>query len=191
MRPVTLQTPRLVLDLPVPADAERVARYCQDPIFEQFLTTPWPYTESHARGFLDEYVPEAWQAGTELTWAIRTESGGPLMGVIGLRTKAREIGFWLGADHRGSAYMTEALIAVCDWAFVGLAGTDPVTWRANRGNVASAMVARAAGFRNTTTGSTTVPGRDGVDLPGWSGERGPTPEADAPSSWAPLLGDGA
>jgi len=189
MRPVTLQTSRLVLDLPVSGDAERVARYCQDPLFERFLTTPWPYTDAHARGFLDEYVPSAWQSGAELTWALRAAPGGAFMGVISLRAKGREVGYWLGAEHRGSAYMAEALAAVCTWAFDGFPGTETITWRANAGNTASAVVARASGFRNTTTAETTVPGRDGADLPGWSGERGRLPVADARASWRPLLGE--
>ncbi|MFE6963870.1 GNAT family N-acetyltransferase [Agromyces sp. NPDC057679] len=191
MQPVALRTARLVLDLPVEGDVARVAEYCTDPLFEQFLTTPWPYTEAHARGFLTEHVPSAWSSGEELTWAVRTETGGPLLGVISLRTDACEVGYWLGAEHRGSAYMTEALLAVCEWAFVELPGTETVTWRANAGNVASAMVARAAGFLNTTTATTTVPGRDGTDLEGWSAERGRTPAADAVASWAPLLGGAA
>ncbi|GAA1777524.1 GNAT family N-acetyltransferase [Agromyces lapidis] len=188
MLPVELRTARLVLDLPVEDDVERVARYCQDPLFEQFLTTPWPYTEAHARGFLTEHVPSAWQSGSELTWAIRTESGGRLIGVISLRAAGREVGYWLGDEHRGSAYTTEALGAVCAWAVEHWPGTETVTWRANAGNVASAMVARAAGFRNTTTATTTVPGRDGAELEGWSGERGRIPAADAVESWVPLLG---
>ncbi|MFF2493140.1 GNAT family N-acetyltransferase [Agromyces sp. NPDC058064] len=188
MQPVALRTARLLLDLPVEGDVARVAEYCTDPLFEEYLTTPWPYTEAHARGFLTEYVPSAWSSGRELTWALRTEQGGPLLGVISLCTDAREVGYWLGAEHRGSAYMTEALLAVCEWAFAGLPGTETVTWRANAGNVGSAMVARATGFRSTTTPETTVPGRDGADLVGWSGERGATPDADAYESWAPLLG---
>ncbi|MFF2274844.1 GNAT family N-acetyltransferase [Agromyces sp. NPDC058126] len=188
---MVLRTARLVLDLPVEGDVVRVAEYCTDPLFEQFLTTPWPYTETHARGFLTEHVPSAWQTGSELTWAIRTESGGPLLGVISLRADGREVGFWLGAEHRGSAYTAEALAAVCEWAFAELPRTETVTWRANAGNVASAMVARAGGFRNTTTAATTVPGRDGTDLEGWSAERGRIPAANALESWAPLLGGAA
>lgn len=188
MQPVALRTARLVLDLPVEGDVARVAEYCTDPLFEEYLTTPWPYTEQHAREFLTEYVPGSWRSATELTWAIRSGPGEPLMGVIGLRLPTREIGFWLGAEHRGSAYTAEALLAVSDWAFAGLPDVHILVWRANTGNTASAMVARAAGFRNTTTARTTVPGRDGADLPGWSGERGRTPDAGAYESWVPLLG---
>jgi len=189
VQPVTLRSERLILDLPVASDAEHVARYCQDPLFERFLTTPWPYTDAHAHGFLDEYVPGAWESGSELTWALRTAPGGRLMGVISLRAKGREVGYWLGSDHRGSAYMTEALDAVCAWAFDGFPGTEVITWRANAGNVASAMVARASGFRNTTTATTTVPGRDGEELVGWSAERRRESEVDARESWQPLLGE--
>ncbi|GAA1819427.1 GNAT family N-acetyltransferase [Agromyces neolithicus] len=191
MQPVTLRTPRLVLDLPAERDIELVTHYCQDPLFERFLTTPWPYTDAHARGFLTEYVPEAWVAGSELTWAIRPEVGSPLMGVISLRTGPREIGFWLGAEHRGSGVMAEATTALCDWAFAGgVPGIDTISWRANAGNVASASVARASGFINTTTDAGTVPGRDGVDLPAWSGERGAVIDARAHDSWQSILGGG-
>lgn len=189
MQPVTLRTERLVLDLPVERDIELVTHYCQDPLFERFLTTPWPYTEAHARGFLTEYVPEAWLAGTELTWAIRTEVDGPLMGVISLRMGSGEIGFWLGAEHRGTGVMAEATTALCDWVFAGGApGIETIVWRANEGNVASAMVARASGFRNTSTAGDTVPGRDGVDLPSWNGERGAALEAGTHESWESILG---
>ena len=51
MQPVALRTARLVLDRPVLADAELVTRYCQDPIFERYLTTPWPYTPADAESF--------------------------------------------------------------------------------------------------------------------------------------------
>ncbi|MCD2444123.1 GNAT family N-acetyltransferase [Agromyces sp. SYSU K20354] len=189
MMPVTLRTARLVLDLPVERDIELVTHYCQDPLFERFLTTPWPYTEQHARGFLTEYVPAAWESGSELTWALRTAEGGPLIGVISLRSERGELGFWLGAEHRGSAYMAEATNAVCEWALDGgLRGLEVVVWRANEGNLASTMVARAAGFRRTTPVDSTVPGRDGAPLPGWCAERGAVVDADAYASWEPILG---
>ena len=52
MRPVTLRTARLTLDEPRLADAELVTEYCQDPLFERYLTTPWPYTRADADAFL-------------------------------------------------------------------------------------------------------------------------------------------
>ncbi len=84
MRPVALRTARLVLDEPTLADADLVAQYCRDPLFERYLTTPWPYSRADAEAFLGEFVPESWASGTELTWAIRRASGGALLGMIGL-----------------------------------------------------------------------------------------------------------
>jgi RimJ/RimL family protein N-acetyltransferase len=187
MPPVVLRTERLVLDLPVGGDAALVAHYCADPLFLKYLTTPWPYTLEHARAFLTEYVPAAWASGDELTWALRRAEGGPILGVVGLR-RGNEIGFWLGAEHRGEALMSEAVSAVCDWALDGgVAGAESVLWRANEGNLASAHVARAAGFRRTTPRIATVPGRDGRVLAAWHAERRAVVESEAYSSWAPIL----
>ena len=191
MRPVVLRTDRLVLDLPVEADTELVAHYCADPLFLKYLTTPWPYTIEHARAFLTEYVPAAWESGDELTWAVRRSVGAPLLGVIGLR-RDNEIGFWLGAEHRGEALMAEALTVVSEWALgSGVRDADTLLWRANEGNLASAHVARAAGFRRITPRIATVPGRDGRTLPAWHAERRATVEADAFASWEPILGSDA
>lgn len=188
MQPVVLRTERLVLDLPVEADTELVAHYCADPLFLKYLTTPWPYTVDHARAFLTEYVPVAWRSGDELTWAIRRAGGAPLLGVVGLR-RGNEIGFWLGAEHRGEALMAEAVSAVCDWTLGGgIPDAESVLWRANEGNRASAHVARAAGFRRTTPRIATVPGRDGRTLPAWHAERRAEVESTAYASWEPILG---
>ncbi|MGW9629730.1 GNAT family N-acetyltransferase [Agromyces sp. NPDC055520] len=189
MQPVTLSTERLVLDLPVEADTELVAHYCTDPLFLKYLTTPWPYTVEHARAFLVEYVPEAWASEDELTWALRREAGAPLLGVVGLR-RGNEIGYWLGAEHRGEAFMAEAVSAVCEWTLSGgVPDAEFVLWRANEGNVASAKVARAAGFRRIAPRIATVPARDGSPIPAWHAERRAEVEPDAFASWEPLLGN--
>ena len=75
MRPVGIRTARLVLDEPTLADADLVAEYCRDPLFERYLTTPWPYSRADAEAFLGVFVPESWASGTELTWAIRACAG--------------------------------------------------------------------------------------------------------------------
>ena len=131
MRPVALRTRRLVLDQPMPYDAEAVTRHCQDPVFEQYLTTPWPYTRADADAFLGVHVPESWATGAELTWALRLAAGGELLGVISVRSPRHEVGYWIGAAHRGAGYMSEAAIAVVDWALGGgLRGATSLHWRA-------------------------------------------------------------
>ncbi|QTX05336.1 GNAT family N-acetyltransferase [Agromyces archimandritae] len=190
MEPVALHTARLVLDQPGAGDVDTIAGLCQDPAFERFLTIPWPYTRDDAAGFVGEFVPGGWASGREATWAIRDETGGPLLGVIGFRTERNEIGFWLGAAHRGRGIMREAALAVADWAFAGgltgRSGDDvELTWRALRGNLGSAGVARAAGFRRLPDGP--VPLRGGGEEPGWVAVRGRHPHPDARASWAGIL----
>lgn len=182
-----------MLDEPVLADADLVTRYCQDPLFEQYLTTPWPYTRSDAEVFLGMHVPESWASGMELTWAIRTIEGGPLLGVISVRDGEHELGFWMGAEHRGAGYMSEAAIAVVEWVLGGgIRGAHALRWRAVEGNVASARVARAAGFRRVDPVEPTVPARGGAGtLPAWHAVRTSTPDAAALASWTSILGDAA
>ncbi|GAA1840322.1 GNAT family N-acetyltransferase [Agromyces salentinus] len=189
MRPVVLRTPRLRLDLPVPDDAELVTRYCQDPIFERWLTTPWPYTRTDADAFLGTYVPSGWRSESELTWAIRRAEAAPLLGVVSVRETQREIGFWMGSEHRGAGFMSEAVTAVAEWVLGGgIPGSSTVFWRAVEGNVGSAKVARAAGFRRITPENPTVPTRDGeTTLPAWYAVRERVADPRAEASWSDLL----
>lgn len=190
MQPVALRTTRLVLDLPIPADADLVARYCQDPLFERYLTTPWPYSHADAEAFLGTYVPESWASGVELTWALRREAGGPLLGVIGVREAQHELGFWIGAEHRGAGLMSEAATAAAEWVVDGgIRGANTVFWRAVEGNIGSAKVARAAGFRRILPPEATVPTRDGdATLPAWHAVREAVIDPRAHASWDDVLG---
>lgn len=86
--PFGIRTERLVLDQPLPGDVDDIARYCVDPLFEEYLSIPWPYRREHAVGFVAEFVPKGWLRGEEWTWAIRESAGGPLLGVIGCGCRA-------------------------------------------------------------------------------------------------------
>lgn len=189
MIPVGIRTARLVLDLPVPADAELVTQYCQDPLFERYLTTPWPYTRADADDFLGEHVPATWANGSELTWALRRAEGAPLLGVISVRDLQHELGFWIGAEHRGAGLMSEAATAVAEWTLAGgIPRAETVFWRAVEGNVASARVARAAGFRRIQPERATVPTRDGEGtLPAWYAVREASVDPRARASWDSIL----
>jgi RimJ/RimL family protein N-acetyltransferase len=143
VKPVTLRTKRLVLDQPAVADIDLVVEYCRDPLFEKYMLTPWPYERHHAEEFVETRVPEWWAGDEEFTWAIRRD--GEFIGMIGFRSAARDIGFWIGTPHRGNGYMPEAVEAVLDWAFAR--GDGDVTWECVPGNEASAAVARKTGFR--------------------------------------------
>lgn len=163
MKPLTLSTDRLLLDQPTDSDVDLVTEYCQDPLFEKFMLTPWPYQRTDAEAFLGTVIPMRWQDDTEYSWAIRRD--GEFLGLIGYRTRARDLGFWLGSPFRGNGYMPEAVNAVVDWAFEQ--GGRPIFWECVPGNFASASVARSCGFSYLGEGASLYPDRRGADAVAW------------------------
>jgi RimJ/RimL family protein N-acetyltransferase len=165
MKPVTLSSARLVLDQPTLDDVDLIATYCSDPLFEKYMTTPWPYTLADAIGFVERYVVDGWQSGREYTWAIRHD--GEFAGIVGYRTGRGDVGFWVGAPHRGKGYMTEAVSAVADWLFSQ--GTSSIEWFCVAGNQASAAVARKCGFTYTGERPSPYAHRGRGDIAAWFG----------------------
>ena len=197
---IELRTERLVLSVPTARDIPAITTYCQDPLFEHLMTTPWPYTEGDAAYFVQNIVPTVWRSGVEFTWALRLAGPGgpgssardgaadaadlPLIGMIGYRVPTGDLGFWLGADHRGNGYMPEAVAAVAEWVFAR--GAASIGWECVVGNVASAAVARKSGFRFTGTRPSSLEFRDGSHPPAWHGVLG-APALRADLSPAPEL----
>ena len=185
MEPMTLTTRRLVLDQPTLDDVDRVTTYCQDPVFERFMVTPWPYERSDAETFIGSLVPDWWSVESEFTWALRLD--GQLIGVIGYRPSGHDIGFWLGAPHRGNGYMPEAVGTVLDWVFAR--GDDMVLWECIPGNAASAAVARKAGFTFTGEGTSTFTDRDGGHPTVWQARIHATDSREPTEGWPSALSD--
>ncbi|MGO4105149.1 GNAT family N-acetyltransferase [Leifsonia sp. YAF41] len=168
MQPVSLSSPLLVLDQPVLADATLMFEFCQDPVFERFLTVPWPYNASDAETFISRYIPGAWKSDEEYTWALRSPDSPNLMGIICLRVPSGSIGFWLGARHRGNGFIPEAQRLVADWAFAeGI--VNAIHWECLVGNIPSSRVARKAGFTFTGEGPSLAAYRDGSHPMSWQG----------------------
>lgn len=187
MRPFVLSSSGLYLDQPRQADVPAIAEYCRDPVFEHFMTLPWPYTRGDAEYFVEEYVPRGWATGSELTWAIRLRPAEPLLGAIGLRLVNADLGFWLGAPHRGKGYMPEAVHLVTEWVFTsGFAGLSAVNWECVIGNTASLSVARKSGFTFTGGAPCLVTARDGSHPDAWHGVLRRGDDAAAKPGW-PLV----
>lgn len=167
MLPEELSSDRLVLSVPVDADIDRIAEYCDDPLVEKFLPLPVPYARADAEAFVREFVPAGWAEDRDYEWAIREEAGGPLLGMIGWRTRG-DVGFWMGAPHRGKGFVTEALIVVVEWVF-GEQRADEIRWEATAGNLGSAHVAHRAGFTFDGARPLTHPDRHGTHPEGWHG----------------------
>jgi RimJ/RimL family protein N-acetyltransferase len=169
MTPVVLRTPRLLLDQPGERDVDAVFEYCQDSELQRFTTVPVPYRREDAESYLLEVVPTAWAEDTEHAWAIRLADvpDAPLLGLISSRSFG-DVGYWMGAPHRGNGYLGEALEVVIDHWF--RAGHERMTWSCLVGNVPSARTARQAGFHFTGTGPSTVAYRDGSRPDSWHAE---------------------
>jgi RimJ/RimL family protein N-acetyltransferase len=182
VKPFALEAGSILLDEVRGSDTLAIYEYCQDPVFEQFLTTPWPYTRAHAEGYVNQFVPSGWAKDKEYTWALRRHEGAPLMGVISLRVGGdQSIGFWLGAENRGHGYMPTAVAALADWAFAN--GRSDVRWECIEGNVASLAVARKTGFTFTGAGPASAPMRDGSYRESWHGVLLSTDSRDPKPGW--------
>lgn len=145
--PIALQSERLVLRAPDADDVDTLTRLCQDPDVQRWTTVPSPYVREDAARFVAEIVAPGWAAGTAQEWGIRVD--GRLVGMVGLTRIGdgeAELGYWLAPHVRGRGLMSEAVALVLDHGFRTLP-IQRVEWHAVVGNVASAAVARRAGFR--------------------------------------------
>ncbi|WP_207454637.1 GNAT family N-acetyltransferase [Herbiconiux sp. SYSU D00978] len=183
MTPETLTTARLVLDQPTLDDADLITEYCQDPLFERYMSTPWPYEPKHATGFITGVVEPGWASDREYTWALRRD--GEFLGVIGVRREqepgAANFGYWIGGPHRGLGYMREAVDAVIRWCFAH--GLRTLKWECVEGNLASMSVARGAGFTYVGSGPAGIPARDGSRPLAWHGVLRATDDRGAKDGW--------
>ena len=145
--PEVVTTARLVLSRPTAADLPTITACCQDVEIQEWTTVPSPYTQDSAAYFLTEVIDPGWATGAAYTWAVRLDDR--LVGMVGVEVEeagGAEIGFWTAADARGRGYMTEATRAAMCVAFQCL-DLRRLSWAAYAGNVGSARVAQACGFR--------------------------------------------
>ena len=186
MKPVTLRTERLELSLPVESDVDAVFDACQDDAIRRYTTVPSPYERHHAEDFIDR-VAKNWADGVEQTWAMRDED--VLAGMIGLYRQgagAAELGYWIAPASRERGFGTEASRVVVDWAFSaeGL-GLQRIEWRAVVGNIGSARIARAVGFRYEGTLRQALRNGSGQRDDGWIAGLLPD-DPRTPQPWAVL-----
>jgi RimJ/RimL family protein N-acetyltransferase len=148
---MTLTDGGLLLRLPEPGDVPAITEACQDELTARFVPVPVPYTEDHARTYVEQR-PERWQAEDgEMTWAI-TDAAGPrdgrLLGMVGLHARdssMRELGFWTAPWARGRGVMTDAARLVLRFGFDVL-HLERIEWTALVGNDGSRRVAEKLGF---------------------------------------------
>lgn len=182
MQPFSISTERLLLDQPAAGDIDIITTYCSDPLFEKFMTTPWPYGREHADWFVSNHAPNGWLTDEEWTWAIRNKDNGQLLGAVSVRLTSGVVGFWLGAPHRGRGIMCEALSAVIDPVFENTELPE-VLWECVVGNHASSRVAEKVGFRFTGEAPGIILGRDGLSTLSWTAALGRGEERTLQAGW--------
>jgi RimJ/RimL family protein N-acetyltransferase len=110
-----LDTERLTLRGPTLADVKAIARLANDRrIAENTRRLPHPYSQEHAI----EFVRTTANDNRETVFLI--ENNPTPIGVVGIdwrQPEAPELGYWLGVEHWGQGFATEAVRAVIDFTF--------------------------------------------------------------------------
>ena len=113
--PCVLETERLMLRKPTLADVKAIACLANDRrIAEMTRRLPHPYTQDHAI----EFVRATADDPRETVFLI--ENGFSPIGMVGVDWRAPgapELGYWLGVEHWGQGFGTEAARAVIDFTF--------------------------------------------------------------------------
>jgi len=144
--PERIQTSRLTLRRLAMEDAEAIfAAYAQDTQVTRFLTWRPHQRIEETRAFIQMKI-EAWDSGTEFTWAILRKDG-ELIGGIALRRQEfkMDFGYVIERARWGNGFAAEALQPLVDWALA-----QPEVFRAwavcDAENLASARVMEKVGM---------------------------------------------
>jgi RimJ/RimL family protein N-acetyltransferase len=113
--PCVLETERLTLRRPTLADVKAIARLANDRrIAENTRRLPYPYLQDHAVEFVRATATEP-----RSTVFLIENNFSPIgmVGISWLEPDAPELGYWLGVEHWGRGFGTEAARAVIDLFF--------------------------------------------------------------------------
>jgi RimJ/RimL family protein N-acetyltransferase len=114
-RACVLETERLMLRRPTLADVKAIALLANDRrIAENTRRLPHPYLQEHAVEFVRAMADDK----RETVFLIETNHA-PI-GMVGIdwrQQETPELGYWLGVDHWGQGFATEAARAVIDFTF--------------------------------------------------------------------------
>ena len=113
--PCVLETERLTLRRPTLADVKAIARLANDRrIAENSRRLPHPYLQDHAIEFVRAL------AGDISATVFLIENNHSPLGMVGIDWRepdAPELGYWLGVEHWGQGFGTEAARAAIDFFF--------------------------------------------------------------------------
>jgi len=158
MDPLTLAIPeqiessRLVLRAPRSADATQVNAAVCESFAELKKWMPWAQTlpSLEVSQAVCQDAIKSFQERTELRWHIFSKDSSELVGIAGLHCRdwsvpRFEIGYWVRTSHAGKGYITEAVIALTQFAFSEI-GANRIEIIADKLNTRSCKIAEKLGF---------------------------------------------
>jgi len=114
-RPFVLETERLLLRRPTLADVKAIAALANDlRVSINLRRVPHPYSQDHAVEFVRSLAIEP--RNTVFLIECDTAPVG-MVGIDWREPEAPELGYWLGVEHWGQGFGTEAARAVIDFTF--------------------------------------------------------------------------
>ena len=119
-----LTTGRLRLRPFLITDAEAVSTLAGDEaVARNTLNIPHPYDRQHAEEWIASHRGQ-YQRREAVTYAVTRLADDALVGAVGLildpTNDSAELGYWIGREHWGRGFATEAARAVVAWAFDAL-----------------------------------------------------------------------
>jgi RimJ/RimL family protein N-acetyltransferase len=143
-RACVLETERLALRQPTLADVKAIAHLANDRrIAENTRRLPHPYSQDHAVEFVRAIAAEPRRT------AFLIENNHTPIGMVGINWReetAAELGYWLGVEHWGQGFGTEAARAVIDFFFEEF-DHDQLISGARVANPASRNILEKCGFQ--------------------------------------------
>jgi RimJ/RimL family protein N-acetyltransferase len=143
-RACVLETERLALRQPTLADVKAIAHLANDRrIAEKLRRLPHPYSQDHAVEFVRA------MAAAQRDTAFLIENNHRPIGIVGIDWHdegAPELGYWLGVEHWGQGFGTEAARAVIDFFFEEF-DHDQLISGARIANPASRNILEKCGFQ--------------------------------------------
>lgn len=148
-----IETNRLTLRKPQCDDIDAISTLANNPAVANMLSRmPHPYGKQDAADFVKKVNALAFG---NCVYAITLTTNGTVIGCCGIEQKdgreQKEIGYWLGQDHWGKGYATEAIHALVDMAFADNAIKELVA-HCRIGNYASRRILQKSGFQFLSTG---------------------------------------
>jgi RimJ/RimL family protein N-acetyltransferase len=117
-----LETTRLILRQPTGDDVFAIAALARRrEIADTTISIPHPYTEQHAQEWVRAHQGDPLTIG-KIVFVITLKPAGQIIGAVGLRAidpehNQAELGMWVGVEHWGRGYASEAVATLLQYGF--------------------------------------------------------------------------